>query len=173
MDVRPELSRKVILSELPPRGLELQLVPTERERALLAERLDILSLDRLEATLRISGERDSELFLVQGEVEATLVQHCVVTMEPVTTPIAFSFSRQLTTREPEGGQSTVIDPEAEDEPDYVADGIADVGEILTEELILALPPYPRTTEAAVPLAVSTGRDDHPFKVLGSLLGRTS
>lgn len=173
LDMRPEFSRPVVLAELPPRGLELEFVPTESERGALAERLDILSVDRLRARVFVSGERDSELFAVRGEVEAEIVQHCVVTLEPVPSALAFSFERQLTITTPEESELAIVDALAADEPDHVPDGIADVGEIVTEELILALPLYPRAAEAETPLSVSAGGDANPFGVLANLLGRTS
>lgn len=173
MDVRPEFSRPIDLAQLPYRGLELVLEPDERERRLLAERMDVIAVERLKARVAVTGERDSDLYDARGEVVAEIVQHCVVTLEPVPASLAFSFTRQLTTAAPETASEWVIDATSEDEPDHVPDGIADLGEIVTEELILALPPYPRAAEASGPVSASAGTEAKPFDVLANLVRRTS
>ena len=62
-------------------GERVDLVADDKERRAIAERLDLPSLDRLEA--HASLERDGETVRATGRVAASLEQRCVVTGEPV------------------------------------------------------------------------------------------
>ena len=62
-------------------GERIDLVADEAERKLIADRLDLRSLDRLEAhaTLELKGE----IVRARGRLKASLCQSCVVTDDPV------------------------------------------------------------------------------------------
>ena len=90
--------------------------------------------------------------LVTGRLEADVVQSCVVTFEPVPAKIEAEFDRLFSRDVPEEALDEVeIDAEAE-LPEPLVDGRLDLGEILAEELSLALDPYPRSPEADLRLA---------------------
>jgi uncharacterized metal-binding protein YceD (DUF177 family) len=72
---------------------------------------------------------------ISGRFKADLDQVCVVTLDPFRDTI-------------EGPVERVYLPVAdaasdEDDVDYLVDGAADLGELVTETLVLALDPYPR------------------------------
>ena len=70
-----------------------------------------------------------------------------------------------------------IDPESEDPPEPLEGGALDLGELVSEELALALDPYPRKPGVA-PVDLSFGapeeesdEEDSPFAALAALKGR--
>ena len=62
-------------------GQRIELSASEAERAAIAGRLDLLGLDRLEATLTLA--RDGQRILAEGRLRAAVTQACVATGEPV------------------------------------------------------------------------------------------
>ena len=91
--------------------------------------------------------------LVTGRLEADVVQSCVVTLEPVAATVVEPSSTGCSARKcpSEALDEVEIDAEAE-LPEPVVDGRLDLGEILAQELSLALDPYPRSPEADLQLA---------------------
>ena len=139
-----EFSRPLALGRVGPEGRTEVLEATESERAALARRFGIPSVERLRATLRLVPEEDGAV-MVRGRIDAAVVQECVVTLEPVPQQVAEDIVLRLlpTGREPSEGP---------DEPDEIETehGIADLGEAVAEQLALALDPYPRAPGAALP-----------------------
>jgi uncharacterized metal-binding protein YceD (DUF177 family) len=140
----PEFSRPVPLGTIGHAGRQLVLEATAAERAALATRLGVLGIERLSAEVRLKPEEGGTV-LVEGRLSASLIQACIVSLEPVAEtvdePIAFRLLPPG--REPQDG------PEDLDEIES-PDGVADLGEAVTEELALALDPYPRAPGAVLP-----------------------
>lgn len=172
MPVAPEFSRLLAADGVPPGGLTVNLEATVEERRALARRFDLVSLDRLDGEMRL--ERAGEdLLHVTGQVRAALAQRCVVTLEPVPAVIDATFERLFSRSEPVEAQGEVeIDPEAELPEPIPSQGL-DLGELLAEELALALDPYPRAADADAHLAQLGGAEDetHPFAALATLKKR--
>ena len=119
------------------------------ERAAFTRRLGLLSLDRLAA--RVSWRREaSGIIRLEGELEAVLSQSCVVTLEPVAAQVTERFVRYFVRGAPVAEAEVVIDPEADDPPEPLADGLVDLGEIVVQQLALALDPDPRAAGSALP-----------------------
>ena len=114
-------------------------------------------LDRLEGEVRVQPVDTGRTFLVSGRVLADVVQTCVVTQEPVPARVEGEFDRLFSREVPAEAEGEVeIDPEAE-LPEPLADNRLDLGEILAEELSLALDPYPRSPDADRYLAETRSR----------------
>ena len=62
----------------------------------------------------------------------------------------------------------VIDPEADDPPEPLGDGQVDAGEIVTQQLALALDPYPRAPGSALTAEAGAAPAESPFRVLAAL-----
>lgn len=146
------LSRPLAATEVPPEGLEIEVVPTDAERAALAEMNDIPAVLSLTAALRARRWRGDGLE-VTGELRARVRQTCVATLEDfesdVVEPIDLRFAPQqdsprLRSRrrdaEPEPVEHDAL---GDDPPDELVGGAVDLGEIASEFLTLALDPYPR------------------------------
>ena len=172
----------IAAEDVGPLGLALAFEANAEERAALARRLDLVSLEALAAQLRFepADEVDGAI-RVTGSIRAELTQRCVVTLEPVPRTLSASISvlyAPLPAEQP-GHEVEVLAEDEEAEP-LPEDGI-DVGEVVAEHLALLLDPYPRHPDApAGPLTYSAGEDGTeevasdggdaggPFAALGQL-----
>lgn len=139
-----EFHRPLALGRVGPEGRAEVLEATPAEREALARRLGIPGVEALRAELRLSPEPDGAV-RAEGRLEAAVVQECVVTLEPVPQRVAEAFAVRLLPagREPADG------PDDLDEIATEGD-VADLGEMVAEQLALALDPYPRAPGAELP-----------------------
>lgn len=112
----------------------------------LASALGFTSLRKLSFQGRVLplGQTDWEL---SGRLGATIVQACVITLEPVTTRIDMDVRRQFLAEfeDPE-------EPEAEMPENETAEALGswiDPAVVMEEALALAAPDYPRQPDAAL------------------------
>jgi uncharacterized metal-binding protein YceD (DUF177 family) len=139
-DVPPELSRIVAVDRLPA---DFAVTADTAECAALASRLHIPAV--LSLACRFTLRRQGATVTAQGVLEADVVQSCVVSLDPVEQRVEDRFTVRFV---PEGREPTDEDPEAPDEIPYSGSTI-DLGEATTEQLALALDPYPRRDDAAL------------------------
>ncbi len=145
----PELSRIVIADKVTTGGGHEVVKATEAECAALAARFDLVSVAGLTAKLRLRRVR-SDFIKVTGELEADVVQRCVVTLEPVPAHVKEDFSAlyapdHLIPKEEEEDESDHFQFLGGDEdfPEPMPGGRIDIGELVAQNLSLALEPYPR------------------------------
>ncbi|HEY0281238.1 MAG TPA: hypothetical protein VGC27_01295 [Rhizomicrobium sp.] len=110
-------------------------------------------------------------FSFEAELEADIVQSCVVTLDPVATHIAKHIARELhfspLPRE-EGGELTLSAGD-EDVPEEISSLDYDLAAPLLEEFLLAIDPYPRKEGVAFePPAQPAEPPQSPFAVLKRL-----
>ena len=145
-----DLSAVLPVADLARTPDTLHLSASAEERAAIAERFDLLGLERLEATLE--PRRWQGGVRIDGRIVADALRRCVVTLEPVPEAIDERFARGFLPahrlEEAESGAETelVLDPDLDDAPEALGDRI-DLGEIAIEALGLALDPYPRAPDA--------------------------
>lgn len=156
-----------------------EIAPDAEARKRIAEGLGLLELRklRLRGHLVAEGRRDWRL---TAELGATVVQPCVVTLDPVTTridePVARLFTPDATPEEVSPGEEMEMPEDDTLEP--LGQEI-DLHGVMIEALSLALPPWPRrddaelgqmtaTAEGAEPL---TDEDTKPFAGLKALRKR--
>lgn len=167
-----ELSRLVDVSDIKRAPLRFQLSADGPARAAIAARFGIARIDRFEATLSL---RRTPIGLVhlQGSIAANVIQECVVSLEPVQSEISQSFEIYYSEEAPgEPGGDLTMDDELW--PDPIADGKIDIGEAATEQLGLALDPYPRRDGAAFEATVDDaqpGPSQRPFAGLAELASK--
>lgn len=167
-------SKIVRLADLPNRkGMHFTLEPNAEERAALARDLGVPSLKKLrfEGKLAPLGKRDWQLTAHLG---ATVIQDCVVTLEPVTTRIDDQLSRQFVSdfEIPEGDEVEM----PEDDSSEPLPETLDLVEVMLEALTLSIPAYPRKDGAGIGSAVftesgkkpMTDEDARPFAGLAAL-----
>ncbi|MBM9595013.1 YceD family protein [Roseitranquillus sediminis] len=158
------------------RALEtFELVPDAETRAALAERLDIPKIRKLRFAGRLEphGRRDWYLF---AELGATVVQPCSVTLAPVTSRLDESIERRYLAALPEAPEEGEV--EMPDETVEPLPATLDLGAVMAEALLLALPQWPRaegveadeTAFAAPGVKPMRDEDTRPFAGLGKLMG---
>ena len=144
-----EFSRPMALDRISTTQHREEITATDKERAALAERFGLVSLDRLTASFTLKRAR-RDLVRVKGRVSADLVQACIVTLDPIPAQIDERFEVDFL----EGAQPVVadleLDVEGAEAPEPALDGWIDLGELAAEQLGLAIDPYPRKPDAEVP-----------------------
>lgn len=155
----PHLIRFAALREA--RALPFSLTPDAEARAALAERLGLIALRKLrfEGELVPEGKRDWRL---EARLGATVVQPCVVTLEPVTTRIDEDITRRYLAdlpAQPEGEEVEM----PEDETVEPLPQTLDLEEVMAEALALALPLYPRVEGAELGEAGFTEPGKRPMR----------
>lgn len=137
------------------------------ERAGLARRFDIATLDTLSATASVRRQGDE--IRASGRLSARLVQLCVATNVPlaaaIDAPFDIAFRKELPVDAPEVELS-------EDECDvtFYEGGSIDLGEAVAETLALAIDPYPRASDADAVLKESGVLGEGPAGPFAALAG---
>jgi uncharacterized metal-binding protein YceD (DUF177 family) len=139
---------------------DFDLRPDAAVMQALAADLGLSGLRKLRFAGRIAaqGTRDWRL---SGRLGATVVQTCVVTLDPVTTRIDTDVQRLFVAglTDPQGDEAEM--PE-DDEIEALGAWI-DPGAVMAEALALALPLYPRAKGAALGDAVFTTPGQAPMR----------
>lgn len=148
------------------------ITANETERAALAKRLGLIALDKLVATITLERvPNDPRLIDLRGSLQASVVQPCVVTLEPVAENVQDAFDTVFAPEAyvakwlAEHGEDDYDAPEPLEHHNHI-----DLGELTAQYLSLALNPYPRKADVALPPEL-TGEDkavDNPFAILAKL-----
>lgn len=151
-------------------GDRLDIVADDEERAAVADRLGLLSLDRFEAHAVLS--RDGQTIRATGRLKASLEQACVATGTPVPDHLDEAFELRFVP-EPKGGKADDEIELGESDLDTIFhDGSAiDLGGAVIDTLALTLDPYPRSAGADAALkeaGVITEEEAGPFAALAAL-----
>ncbi len=170
---------EVDVSRLPSKGRTQKFTASDEERQKLCGAFGLLSLDLLQADIRIAPWRRGGIEL-KGQVIARLTQPCVVTLEPVQQNIDEEVSTVFL---PEGSPlarpkidkdgEMVIDPEGADLPETFSGTVINVSDVIVEVLALAIDPHPRCADATLAtdyteITVDEQPRQSPFAVLGIL-----
>ena len=151
-------------------GERLDLVADEAERAATAKRLDLASLERLEAHVCIA--RTGDVVRAEGRLTAALDQNCVVTGVPVAAHIDEPFALLFVPEPPVDAIEEELELGEADCDTVFYDGAAiDLGSAIADTLALSLDPYPRSAGAEATLkeaGVLTEEQAGPFAVLAKL-----
>lgn len=168
--MRSDASARFRVVQLNPRrATPFSVAPDADARAALAADLGLLSLPayRFEGEIAPAAGQAWEL---RGTMRATVVQECVVTLDPVTTHLREEvrrvYSPHLDTPEAE-------EVEMGDENTDPLGQVIDAAEVGVESLTLALPLYPRKEGAGFDPAPAADVEDaptrKPFAGLAALL----
>ncbi len=164
------------VADLPQnRATLFDIRPTATDLSALAEALDLSAIRKVifSGEIRAHGENDWELI---GKLGATVVQPCVVTLNPVTTRIDDKIERRFLAHIPEIGEEDEEVEMPEDENAELLESHIDVTSILHEALALNIPQFPRAEGAEMQEAVfteagkkaMTDEDVRPFAGLAAL-----
>jgi uncharacterized metal-binding protein YceD (DUF177 family) len=167
------LKRRVEAASLPATGIDVSVEATENQRAALAGAYKLVAVNGLSATATVTPGRRGSL-VVEGHVTADIVQSCVVSLESVAQHIDESFSIRFVPADsqeaalPKPGAEVVVDPTQPDPPEIMEGSGIDVGALVEEIFALAIDPYPRAPDAALPADLvepPQERKTSPFAVL--------
>jgi uncharacterized metal-binding protein YceD (DUF177 family) len=166
----PEFARVIEFRQIrEPDGFDFEISPDEREARAIAALLDVPSVRKMRLRGRIAQVAGGG-WRLEAELGATVVQTCVVTLDPVTTRIEQPVRRiwmpaEAATRE------IVVAPDEEDEVERLDDRV-DLGLVAIEALALALPAYPRkpgaTLGPAAEAELEAEAERKPFAGLAAL-----
>ncbi|GAC1344179.1 MAG: DUF177 domain-containing protein [Acetobacteraceae bacterium] len=165
-----EFSRPFALDRLGPVPMAQEVEASESERVAIASRLGIPAVGRLVCRFRLRRAGET-VIAAAGELEAEVTQVCVVSLDEFAQTVREAFTVEFV---PRGSESDDADPEAPDQIPYEG-GALDLGEAATEQLALALDPYPHKVVVAGPEEAEPAPGDPdaggPFAGLAALRGR--
>ena len=160
-------SAPVAVGDVPEAGRRVDLVANAPIREAIAKAAGLAALPRLEAKFDLT-RLGADGLRVAGRVSATIVQNCVVTLEPIESevdePIDLLFLPDTAAAlDAAGLQPTGVDP-----PESLRGGAADLGAVATEFLLLGIEPYPRKPGAVFDAPPADDPASHPFAALAAL-----
>lgn len=134
----------------------LTIEASEEELEDVARRLQIVAIKSAKADLVLKREQGGRVIHVCGTFTTLIVQECVVTGEPIETelcePVEGWFADKEKTvsfaavkRDREADKHNNLEVKLMDEsedPEPVLNGAIDLGELVTQHISLALPPFP-------------------------------
>lgn len=157
----PEWSCPFVVEDIPPGGMHRDIAANAEERALLAVRLGVVSLDALTASLDLAQEKGSAVVHVTGMVKAQITQECVVSNQPIVSSVeepveawfadpdqVVPFSRGRQQQQIKKGNLEIPMLEEQEDPEPIVGGVIDLGELATQFLSLAIDPYPHAPGVA-------------------------
>lgn len=171
MSPQPEFPRPVRLDQI-GRGEPASIAADDAERAALARRFGLVSLDRLEADYTLNSEAGG--IMARGHLRAALAQPCVATAEPVPEVIDTPFTLRFVPEEQAPDHEETELSEADCDTIFFTGGSIDMGEAVAESLALALNPYPRAPDADAwlkKMGVLSEEEASPFGALAALKDR--
>lgn len=141
-----EFSRIFDLSTLKKDAAETRTIePKQAEYKNLIDRLDVIDLKDMKAEVTVS--KDGKYVDVRGKVSAVVTQSCIITLEPVETKVEEIFETVLEEGAPKKPKKNEEVEMPEEVQEYFEGHKIDIGEIVTQQLVLALPVYPRKKSA--------------------------
>ena len=154
-------------------GDRLDLVADAEECAAVAARLDLASLERLDAHAVLS--REGTTVHATGRLKAALEQRCVATGEPLAVRVDEAFDLRFIPAPVTAGGDEEFELGADELDTLFHDGQAiDLGAAIADSLALALDPYPRSPNAEAALreaGVISEEEAGPFAALAALKGK--
>jgi uncharacterized metal-binding protein YceD (DUF177 family) len=151
-------------------GDRVDLVADDAERKEIADRLGLLSLERMEAHAML--ERDGDGIHATGRLRASAEQACVITGDPVASRIDEPFDLLFRPEPTDIGADEEIELSPEDCDTVFHDGAAiDLGAAIADTLALAIDPYPRSAGADAALkeaGILSEAEAGPFAALAKL-----
>jgi Large ribosomal RNA subunit accumulation protein YceD len=160
----PAWSVPVAVQDIAETGLHIEIEAPADTRAGIAKVAALRDLPRLAAAFDLT-KQGAEVHLT-GQVNATVGQTCVVTLEPIENEIEEAIN--LTFALPGAGAPAKPNDEP---PEPLVGGAIDLGALATEFLILGIDPYPRKTGAKFVPPPGTDIGSHSFAALEVLKKR--
>ena len=159
------------LNRLGQTGDEIDFSANAEEQSGLARLAGVLEVPQFAARIGLQ-KTTANRFLLSYALTAEVVQACVVTLAPLSSRIAKTFTRELhfvPSLKREAKAELTIDPEADEAPEDITSLHYDLAGPLLEEFVLEIEPYPRAEGVAyVPLDDPGDKPENPFAALKGL-----
>jgi uncharacterized metal-binding protein YceD (DUF177 family) len=143
-------SYTVVANDIPAKGRQYRFEMDEAQRRAVAETLGVPEVQAFVGDFEVRPLRGHS-YSVRGKVEATVVQTCVVTLDPFPQEVAEEVDVTLMRAEDldpaSRGKEALVDAVETEGPEVFHRGRIDLGVIATEHLALGLDPYPRAPGA--------------------------
>lgn len=165
----PEFSHVVPLSEIGAKAVHHSLAADDRQRAALARRFGLLSLDLL--TAEVDLRSDGADYVASGRFEAELTQACIATDAVVPAHIAEIFTVRFIAETDQAPDVEIELGEGDCDTLFHNGRVIDLGETVAQTLGLAIDPYPRSPDAEAALkkaGVKEKGEVGPFAALAAL-----
>ena len=165
----PEFSRPVRVDTLAAGARSTSIGADEAERAALAKRFGILSIERLSAEAAMT--RHGEDVTAVGTLSAAVTQSCVVTEVSVPSTVDEPFKIIFRPAPTDGTPDEEIElSEAECDVVFYSGSAIDLGEAVAETLLLSLDPWPRAPGAETVLKQAGVKNEEEAGAFGALAG---
>ncbi len=143
-DMPVEFSRPVDVTTIGAKGRKFEFQASEEERAALAERYSIVSIDQLDSICVITPAKSGR-YNLSADFTARLVQLCSISLDPVEEVISGKF--RIILQQPERSshpERAEIDFDFdESDIEMIHSNLVDMGELIAQHLSLEINPYPR------------------------------
>lgn len=173
-----EMSHLLRADEVPPSGKHAKLSADGAVLEKLATRFSVEEVAELEADILLTP-LDKDCLLASGEMRGRVRQICGVTLQPVWTEIHQKVEAEF---QPAAMAADFIEPEEDLEaeaPEAMQDGVADIGEWVTQIFAMEVPAYPRADDAkfegygqSEEEIAEEGKRPSPFAALAALKDKT-
>ena len=163
----PEFSRVERIDTFGAGDRTVEIEANAAERAALAERFGLVSLDRLTASFRVRKEAAG--IVARGTVDASVVQACSVTDEPIPVTLSEQVALRFVEEQAVDEEEIELSEDALDTMFYTGSAV-DLGEAAAETVALALDPFPRSPNAEAALKAAGVIREDEVKPLGALAG---
>lgn len=166
----PEFSFPVNLGEVSSFGKRFQLKTNQQERERIAQRLNVVAVRECKGEVNIRTTKT--VIDISGSLRAELTRECVSSLEEMDEAVSDSFELQFFRTEK---AIEAIEDEEEAEFAELHEGDTfDLGELLVQQLSLAMDPFPRKP-GATSLAAEFGSDEEasPFAGLHEALEKNN
>jgi len=161
----PEFSFIVDLDKLLSGEKRFTLFAGKVECAKIAKRLDVPAVESLEGAVALSATRTE--IIARGRVAAALTRQCVASLERMDEHIGEAFEVVFSRTPPENPAGFSEEALAK-LPETHLGGSFDIGELLVQQLSLAMDPFPRKKDAqSLAETYGAGAESSPFDVLKS------
>lgn len=162
----PEFSYEIEVGEPGKQGRVFRIAASEEERARIAARLGVPAVHKLEGELRVFVTKS--VIRLEGSLESELTRVCVASLEEMQERAAESFDIDFLREAPET-ESLDLDLDA---PGVHEGDRFDLGELLVQQLSLAMDPFPRKQGAqSLAAAYAPKETVSPFAALKGVLGK--
>ena len=158
----PEFHRPLSLDRIGPHGLDTTVEASPAECDALAVRMQVPAVLAVSCAFHLIREGKDKI-LARGVLRVAVTQTCVISLDDFDVLMEEAFQVRFV---PSGEESADIDPDSDDEIPFEGNMI-DLGEAVSEQLGLALDPYPRLPGIEMP-EVEEEPDPHPFAGLRRL-----
>lgn len=166
----PEFSRTYRIDTIGEGARDVTIEADESERAKLAGRFGLISVDRLAAKASIGAKNG--IVTAEGTIDAEVVQACVASGAPIPAKLSEPFVLKFVAAIGAGEGEEEIELSESDCDIVTYDGAAiDLGEAVAETMALALDPFPRSPDADEALKAAGVLDEGetgPFAALKAL-----